>query len=226
MRLLLGILLLVSLAGCATAPRKRPTGVPPDATAAAGRYHEVKKGQTLWSISKMYDVTLEEIIRSNRLPDASKIEVGQLIFISRAPGNAPSKTGRAVNIKEKNTEGFIWPVKGVVVSYFGSLRNLAKNKGIDIETREGSDVLASASGRVTFCSNNLKGYGKTIIIEHAGGFQTVYAHNAQNLVDVDQNVKQGAVIAKVGKTGRVEKPTLHFEIRKEHNPQNPFYFLP
>ena len=103
---------------------------------------------------------------------------------------------------------------------------MAKNKGVDIRAREGTKIVASRSGRVNFVSNRLKGYGKTIIIDHLDGFQTVYAHNSQNLVDVNQRVSQGETIAKVGKTGRADKPTLHFEIRKNHKPQNPFYYLP
>ena len=103
---------------------------------------------------------------------------------------------------------------------------MVKNKGIDIGASRGSDVKASRSGRVTFATEYLKGYGKTIIIDHLDGYETVYAHNAQNLVLEDQRVKRGEVIARVGKTGRADRPTLHFEIRKKSKPQNPFYYLP
>lgn len=187
-----------------------------------GIYHEVRRGETIWHISKIYDVSLREIINSNRLPDASKIEVGQLIFV---PGISDI-ADRDSYAKITKSESFIWPVKGVVVSYFGSTKNMIRNKGIDIEASEGTGILASRGGKVTFASNHLKGYGKTIIIDHLDGFQTVYAHNRDNFVNVDQRVKQNDVIAKVGKTGRVKKPTLHFEIRKKHKPQNPFYYLP
>lgn len=215
-RLILVILLLIFLAGCAT------TVYPPSdvgRVSTPGRYHEVIRGETLWEISKIYNVELERVIGANRLPDASKIEVGQLIFIPEAR----KKTDYA---RSKKLERFMWPVRGSVVSYFGSIKNLAKNKGIDIRAREGADIIASRSGKVTFVSDHLKGYGKTIIIDHLDGFQTVYAHNAQNLVNVDQRVKKGMIIAKIGKTGRANSPTLHFEIRKKHKPQNPFYYLP
>lgn len=208
MKRLLALISLIALAGCAT------VAYPP---AEPGIYHEVKRGQTLWHISRIYGVELNRLIKANRMPDASKIEVGQLIFVPEA---------RGTYAKSATLEGFIWPVKGVVVSYFGSMKDMAKNKGVDIRAREGTKVVAAGSGKVTFVSNHLKGYGKTIIIDHSDGFETVYSHNAQNLARVNQHVKQGEAIAKVGKTGRVKKPTLHFEIRKRHKPQNPFYYLP
>ena len=219
MKLLAGIIiLLLALSGCMTMEYYPddvgPGGIP-------GIYHEVQNGETLWYISKIYDVDLKSIISTNRLPNASKIEVGQLIFVPEIQ----EEDRYSLSAKDIKLESFIWPVKGVVVSYFGSMRNMAKNSGIDIETRRGKTVLASRSGRVTFASDNMKGYGKTIIIDHLDGFQTVYAHNAENLVGVDREIRQGTVIAKVGKTGRVDKPTLHFEIRKNHKPQNPFYYL-
>ena len=218
-QLIVVTLSLIYLAGCA------PIAYPPSGVgyvSTPGIYHEVRMGETLWDISKIYDVSLREIINSNRLPDASKIEIGQLIFVPRISDTAPSDSYAGV----KKSESFIWPVKGVVISYFGSMKNMIKNKGIDIEASEGIDVLASRSGKVTFTSNHLKGYGKTIIIDHLDGFQTVYAHNRDNRVSVGQYVKQNDVIAKAGKTGRVKGPTLQFEIRKTHKPQNPFYYLP
>jgi len=191
-------------------------------TQIPGSYHEVRHGETLWSISRMHAIELKEIINANHLPDASKIEVGQLIFIPEIQ-KPPKKIDFA---RSEKVENFIWPVKGVVVSYFGSVDNMVKNKGINIQARDGSNIVASRSGVVTFATNHMKGYGKTIIIDHPDGFQTVYAHNKENLVTPDQRIKQGEVIARVGKTGRAEKPTLHFEIRRKHKPQNPFYYLP
>ena len=213
------LLLVLFLAGCATPSRTRPELITPSTT---GIYHEVARGQTLWDISKMYDVDLKRIINANRLPDASNLEVGQLIFIP----NVREKITRESYKRGKSLETFMWPVKGRVVSHFGSTKNMVPNKGIDIEARQGENVLASRSGKVTFCSDYLKGYGNTIIIDHLDGFQTVYAHNDKTLVDIDQEVKQGSVIARAGKTGRVDKPTLHFEIRKDQKAQNPFYYLP
>ena len=214
----LAIFLLVFIAGCTTVSYVPDTG----RGGLCGFYHEVSRGQTLWGISKIYDVDLKAIIKANRLPDASKIEVGQLIFVPGAPG----KSKKVDYAKNGKFENFMWPLKGAVVSYFGSTNNLVKNKGIDIQAREGASVLAARSGKVSFVTDQLEGYGKTIIIDHLDGFETVYAHNAKNFVANGQMIKKGEVIAKAGKTGRAKNPTLHFEIRRNHKPQNPFYYLP
>jgi len=218
-KLLYLLLALIFLSGCATV-----SYTPSDLGKSAhlANYHEVRRGETLWCISRMYDVNLRDIVRSNRIPDASKIEVGQLILIPKK-----AKETKPVSFSSLDkSESFIWPVKGRVISYFGSTKDMAKNKGIDIKARKESSVRASRSGKVNFISDNLKGYGKTIILDHPGGYQTVYAHNSINLVKENQAVKQGDVIAKVGESGRAKGSALHFEVRKNHNPQNPFYYLP
>ena len=218
-RLFFVVTLLVFLFGCAIAPyRTQDIGT----ISVPGAYHAVKRGETLWSISKIYGADLKDVTRANRIPNASKIEVGQLIFI---PDSA-KKEESPNYAKTAKLESFSWPIRGTVVSYFGSTKSLAKNKGIDIQAAEGSKITASRSGKVTFASEHLKGYGKTIIIDHHDGFETVYAHNRDNLVSLNQHVKKGQVIARVGRTGRTTKPTLHFEVRKNHKPQNPFYYLP
>ena len=211
-------IILLALSGCATTSRT-PSHVVRSTT--DGAYHEVTKGQTLSSISKAYDVPLDKLIKANRLPDASKIEVGQLIFV---PGKSADKS-MVTHPKMSKTESFIWPIKGKVISYFGSTSNLVQNKGIDIETMRDRNIVASRSGKVSFVSDNLEGYGKTVIIDHPEGFQTVYAYNSKNLAVLNSYVTQGDIIAKTGDTGRAKIPTLHFEIRKNHKAQNPFYYL-
>jgi len=212
------ILLITFISGCATV-----TYTPPDDFKKKGVYHRVRPNETLWSISKIYDVNLKDIVDSNRIPNANKISVGQLIFI-------PGKTKR-VDFSLKEISGkhevFIWPVKGKVISHFGSTdKYVSKNKGIDISVPYGTHVKASRSGKITYCSDFMKGYGKMIILDHAGGYQTVYAYNKENLVKLGDEVCQGQVIAKVGKGGRAPRSSLHFEIRKQHKSQNPFFYLP
>lgn len=220
LRFLIVITLTGLLTGCAsTAPllklkeSRRPPGV----------YYDVKRGDTLWRISKLYDVDVKDIVRANKLPDATKIDVGQKLFIP----SAEKKTVYSKTLTTKPSSGtFSWPVAGKVISYFGSKKGLVINKGIDIEAREGSKVVAAESGVISFVDENMKGLGKTIIIDHENGFSTVYAHNSEILVKAGQRVTRNQLIARVGKTGRAWKPHLHFQIRKEHEPQNPFYYLP
>ena len=204
------------ISGCATAPRRLHE------TKRDGVYHKVQKNETLWNIAKAYGVPLSEIIDTNRIPDANRIEVGQLIFIPNRTKNINIDLGEIAS----KYETFVWPIKGKIVSHFGSLKHASTNKGIDIEGRYDQDVVASRSGKVSFCSESMTGYGRTIIIDHGDGIQTVYSYNSVNLVKVGDSVKQNQLIAKVGKGGRAVTPSLHFEIRKNHQPQNPFYYLP
>jgi len=149
----------------------------PSSPRIAGVYHRVQKGQTLWRISQSYNVSIDEIIKINKLSDASKINKGQLLFIPRA---------KQVLIIETpaGKENFVWPLKGRILSFYGTKNGNISQRGINIQG------------------------------------------NYKNLIKQKQKVKQGTIIAKVGSTGRVFTPQLHFEIRKNFRPQNPLYYLP
>lgn len=210
------ICILISLTGCAARSRL-PLELAP-LPKVYGITHIVQRGETLWRISKTYNVDLDKIVRANRIPNRSKIIAGQTLVIPDA--KKKKKTTRS-NLSRNSS--FIWPVKGKIVSYFKDKQEHLINKGVNIEARPGADVLSSRSGIVTFSAENLKGYGKTIIIDHNDGFITVYTYNSKNLVKLNDRVNQGTVIAKVGGNGRA---TLHFEIRRSNKPQNPLYYLP
>lgn len=213
-------LLSTFLIGCATVAM----GPPAPPKGMSGIYHRVKKGQTLWRISQAYAVEMEKIARLNRLADTSRIYVGQFIFI---PDSIKKVEDLSLEIDFIDRGGdFIWPLKGRVSSIFGMKKGEVKNKGICIQTKKGAHVLASRSGKVAFCSEGLKGYGKIIIIDHLDAYSTIYAYNSKNLVKTNQLVKQGQVIAHAGSSGHVDSPELYFEIRKGHKPQNPFFYLP
>jgi len=188
-----------------------------------GIYHKVLKGQTLWRIAKTYNVDVSRLVEFNRIPNATKIKTGQLIFIPEATKTKSVSTARPT---KPGKAGFVWPVAGKVLSFYGSKQSSAVNKGINIQAARGTDIVASKNGRVSFCDDKLKGFGKIIIVDHEDGYSTVYAYNSRNMVKEGQRVKQNQVIAKVGSTGRANSPSLHFEIRKRHKPQNPFYYLP
>jgi murein DD-endopeptidase MepM/ murein hydrolase activator NlpD len=120
---------------------------------------------------------------------------------------------------------FSWPADGDVISTFGSKIGRVINKGIDIRVKEGSSVRAAKAGRVIYCDPKLRGYGKTVIIDHGGGFQTVYAYNSEIITNVGTQVKKNDVIALCGSTGRSSGPTLHFEIRRNGEPEDPVRYL-
>ncbi len=161
------------------------------------------------------------------LPDATKIVAGQRLFIpTKDKGECDKKSYVRVTAEVDSGTRFAWPVLGNVVSYFGTKKGLVTNKGIDIAAEEGSNVIAADDGLVSFAEENMKGLGKTVIIDHGNGFSTVYAHNSDILVKAGEEVNRNQVIAKVGKTGRASEPYLHFQVRKGHEPQNPFDYLP
>lgn len=200
--------------GCATAPSK-----PMPAQGMPGIYHRVGKGQTLWRISKIYNVELDELVRLNKISDAALIETGQLVFI---PNRKIQQTKNPGFI----SDDFIWPVKGKVIAVFGDSFNNTINKGINIQPSRSLEVSASRGGQVVFYAESFGSFGKTVILDHKDGFSTVYARNSEVYVKLGDVVQRGAVIAKAGFAGRNRLTYLHFEIRKGHTPQNPFYYLP
>lgn len=201
--------------------------------AEKGVYHKLEKGQTLWRIAKTYNVSVDEIIRINKIEDVSNLKVGQQIFIPGATQQLkvdvyiPPKPTEFPSTKEK-CEGltqFIWPVNGKIISGFGN-RGKSMHNGIDIKSESGTPIKAAADGIVTYSQNTLQGYGNAIIITHENDFTTLYAHNSVNLVKEGQKVKQGEIIGKVGQTGRATTPHLHFELWKGLIAQNPAIYLP
>jgi murein DD-endopeptidase MepM/ murein hydrolase activator NlpD len=123
------------------------------------------------------------------------------------------------------TLSFRWPVKGRVISSYGSKPNGQQNDGINISVPENTAVKASEDGTVAYAGNELKGYGNLVLIRHASGYVTAYAHNSEILVHRGESVKRGQVIAKAGQTGGVASPQVHFEIRKGSSPVDPTQYL-
>ena len=114
----------------------------------------------------------------------------------------------------------IWPVQGKLSRKFASSGVVSKRGGVLIEAREGSAVHSIANGRVVY-ADWLKGYGLLIIIDHGKGYMTLYAFNQSLYKEVDEQVKQGDVIATVGKSGGRDSAGLYFAIRKKGKPLNP-----
>ena len=108
-----------------------------------------------------------------------------------------------------------------------SQRPGARNDGINIAAQDGEPVHASASGSVSYCGNELKGYGNLVLIKHDNGYITAYAHLGNILINRGDRVAAGQVIAYAGQTGDVTQPQLHFEIRgSNQRPIDPRAVLP
>jgi murein DD-endopeptidase MepM/ murein hydrolase activator NlpD len=127
----------------------------------------------------------------------------------------PPRTGRL----------FSWPVSGRVIAGYGPGANGLHNDGINIAAASGASVGAAEDGVVAYAGNELRGFGNLLLIRHEGGWMTAYAHNSELLVRRGQRVKRGQTIAKVGRTGNVSSPQLHFEIRKGTDAVDPMKFL-
>src|SRR5690606_2702127 len=98
-------------------------------------------------------------------------------------------------------------------------------EGINIAVASGTPVRASADGTVRYAGNELRGYGNLVLIEHANGYITAYAHNQALTVARGDKVKRGQVVARAGQTGNVTSPQLHFEIRKGKESVDPRKYL-
>jgi murein DD-endopeptidase MepM/ murein hydrolase activator NlpD len=221
---LLWLCFLVACASQAPAPSRPAQGV----------YHTVKHGENLYRIGKAYDVSYEELAQINRIKDAGHIRVGQRIFIPGAARQLPVElitptepapaVPAAPEPADLPAEGFIWPVNGTINSSFGP-RGASSHDGIDIGAPEGTPIRSIERGEVIY-SDQLRGYGNIVIVRHADGFVSVYAHNEANLVREGQIVARGDIVGRVGSTGRVSGPHLHFEIRKNNSAQDPLRYLP
>nr|WP_280987132.1 M23 family metallopeptidase [Hansschlegelia quercus] len=121
---------------------------------------------------------------------------------------------------------FRWPVRGRVISGYGSKASGASNDGVNIAVPEGTEVKASDDGVVAYAGSELKGFGNLVLIRHSNGWVTAYAHNSALDVKRGDTVRRGQVIAKSGASGNVSSPQLHFEVRKGATTVNPLDHLP
>lgn len=146
-------------------------------------------------------------------------------------GQVQQLSGKRTEIEQevKKQNSFIKPTSGRITSGFGYRIHPVTgassfHSGIDIADSTGTKILASRSGTVTFASYN-GNYGNMIIINHGNGIETAYAHLSAINVSVGQGVSQGQVIGKMGATGRVTGPHLHFEIRINGTAVNPRNYI-
>jgi len=119
--------------------------------------------------------------------------------------------------------------QGWISSYFGSRADpftgrKAFHRGVDFAGPSGAQVVAVASGVVTYSKERF-GYGKTVEINHGNGYVTRYAHNQRVLVGVGDTIQKGQAIALIGSTGRSTGPHLHFEVLKQGRAVDPMSFV-
>jgi murein DD-endopeptidase MepM/ murein hydrolase activator NlpD len=116
-------------------------------------------------------------------------------------------------------------VRGRIISGFGAKANGEKNDGINLAVPEGTSVKAVEAGTVIYAGNELANYGNLVLVRHADGWVSAYAHNKDILVKRGDKVRRGQTLAHAGMSGSVSSPQVHFELRKGAKPVNPLDYL-
>ena len=222
----------------------------------------VQKGDTLYSLSRKYEIPVNDLAVMNKISSPFDLSVGQKIKVPKMDNvktayvseiktekttvakitPAKNTTTGTVQIAQKqkissnpqkqlpkvaarSASKFSWPVRGKVLSSYGAKSNGLFNDGINISAPLGSAVKAAENGVVAYAGNEVKGMGNLIIIQHSDGWMTIYAHLDSMSVKRGARVGVGTQIGRVGKTGKVDQPQLHFEIRKGTKAYNPTQYL-
>lgn len=221
----------------------------------APQTYEVRAGDTLYSISRMFETSTSELASLNNLRAPYLINPGQKIRVSalhapteqaaevtyakseataqsssssggfftptRKPERPyqrvrkePVRTKITAKTPPRSASKFMMPVKGRVVSSFGPKAGGLHNDGINIAAPKGTPVRAAENGVVVYAGNELKGSGNLVLVRHADGWMTAYAHMDKIMAKRGAVVKRGETLGTVGSTGSVGTPQLHFEIRR------------
>lgn len=164
--------------------------------------------------------TLAPIPTAKPAPPPSR-QVAQAFRPAPTPVSAPAPP--APPARASGT--FAWPVAGTVVSGYGPKGNGTRNDGVNIAAPRGTPVRSAENGVVVYAGNELRGFGNLLLVKHADGWMTAYGHNELLLVKKGDTVRRGDVIARVGNTGNVSTPQLHFEIRRGSRAVDPMPLL-
>jgi LysM repeat protein len=186
-----------------------------------GVKHTVKKGDTIASIVKKYKGNKEDFLEFNDLTEGSELAIGETLIVPDGEIAVDSPVTKKITTKKKTY------VKSETAGYYArplvggiKTQGIHGHNAVDIATKVGSSLLASAAGTVQVAKSSgyNGGYGAMIIISHPNGTQTVYGHLSAVYVTPGQTVSQGEVIGLTGNSGKSTGPHLHFEIRGAYNP--------
>jgi murein DD-endopeptidase MepM/ murein hydrolase activator NlpD len=213
-------------------------GLPHDVSLSTGQKVRIPSSKSTERIASeaAFDPPQQDTASYEEEPDSERVDREQEennTDVAYAPSD-DEDMGTRSETEEENTQSappeeainnFRWPVRGRIISKYGSKPGGTRNEGINIAVPEGTSVRAAESGVIAYAGNELKGYGNLVLIRHDGGWVTAYAHNKQLYVKRGDTVRRGDVIAKAGQTGSVDAPQLHFELRKGATAVDPLKYL-
>lgn len=189
---------------------------------------QIRVGQKLWvpgARTVLHVAPAPSLVKDDPKPEPKQDpKVSGQAKVTPPPKAAPRDDDEPAPKLDVRKSRFIWPVQGALYSRFG-VRDGTQHDGIDISAPKGTPVVAADAGDVLF-SGEQRGYGNIVLVRHADGLITIYAHHDENLVRTGAQVARGQKVGLVGQTGRASGPHLHFEVRKDRVPRNPLFFLP
>ncbi len=196
-----------------------------------GVVHKVQSGESIYTIAKKYNTSAQGIVNFifNEFtdPDTFGLQAGQTLYVPDGVIEAeqPKYTAMAPSYAQvqagvRGTSNFIWPTNGLITQY-----PTWYHMALDIANNAAPAILAADTGTVTFAGCIQYGYGCHVVVDHANGYQTLYAHMSVISVSAGQAVSQGQQVGVMGSTGRSTGTHLHFEIRAGGVLQDPQGYL-
>ncbi|WP_313668876.1 amidase activator ActS [Atlantibacter sp.] len=229
-RIAISLAIALLIAGCSGNKSSDPGSY-------SGNVYTVKRGDTLYRISRMTGTSVKDLARLNNISAPYTIEVGQRLKVNGTTKTASSSrksSGKTAAVTPSSAvpqsswppvgqRCWRWPTSGKVILPYSMADG--GNKGIDIAGSRGQPVVASGAGTVVYVGNQLRGYGNLVMIKHGEDYITAYAHNEALLVNNGQKVKAGEKIATMGSSG-ADGVQLHFQIRYRATAIDPQRYLP
>lgn len=216
-------------------------------TVPAVRVYVVAPGDTVTAVSQRYEAPVGDVIRLNALKAPNfGVYAGQRLALPGKVATAaspPIRQTAVINVPKtpkpprvvlrdpsappppRAARRFGWPLQGKLLSGFGAKGGGRYNDGINIAAGPGSIIRAAENGIVAYAGNELRGYGNLLLVRHADGWISAYAHIGDFLVRRGQVVKRGQPIGRVGSSGAVNRPQLHFELRRGRRAVDPRRYL-
>lgn len=217
--------------------------------------YTVQRGDSLYAISRKFGVDMRALAQKNTLQAPYTIFPGQKLLVplayATASASAPPPASSASNAKTQPRRGpsntrpvasapppvappapparagsrFVWPAEGKILAKFGPSGKGLHNDGINIDVPKGTSVRAAENGVVAYSGNELQGFGNLLLVKHADGWMSAYAHNDELMVKRGEQVKRGQIISKAGSSGNVRSPQVHFELRRGTKAVDPLKYL-